>query len=111
MIAEKNAKSMKRPDFAIQQRIIDENNLYNAEFYDKKMKLLGINAGWFEKNKKFEVSKNKKIHEGKIRNELSLNNQAVKMVRREKLRQLYLQELNQYEQELNSKGLSIVKER
>lgn len=110
MLEDKAAQSLK-PDFAIQQRIQEEENLYNADFYDKKMKLLGINAGWFEKNKKYEVMKNKRIHDGKIRNELSLTNQEIKMRRRQKLRELYLQELNQYEAELNQRGLSIVKER
>ena len=75
------------------------------------MKLLGINANWFEKNKKFEVQKVKRINDKKIRNELTLTNSEIKLRRRERLHELYLKELSQYENELNEMGLSIVKER
>ena len=105
MIGDQSKPSCLRADYAIHQRINQDNQLYNADFYDKKMKLLGINANWFEKNKKFEVQKVKRINDKKIRNELTLTSSEIK------LHELYLEELSQYENELNEMGLSIVKER
>lgn len=100
-----------RPDNAIQERVREETDKYNAEFYDKKMKQLGINAAWFEKNKKLEVQRGKRINDKNMKSELNLSFQEIKMVRRLRLRELYLRELEQYEIELNQRGLSIVKER
>ena len=111
MIGDQTKASCLRADYAIYQRINQDHQLYNADFYDKKMKLLGINANWFEKNKKFEVQKVKRINDKKIRNELTLTNSEIKLRRRERLHELYLKELSQYENELNEMGLSIVKER
>ena len=111
MIGDQSKPSCLRADYAIHQRINQDNQLYNADFYDKKMKLLGINANWFEKNKKFEVQKVKRINDKKIRNELTLTSWAIKLRRRQRLHELYLEELSQYENELNEMGLSIVKER
>ena len=111
MFGQVTKASYLRPDYAIQQRAIVEEQLYNADFYDKKMKMLGISSAWFEKNKKLEVQKTKRINEKKIRNELILTNTEIKLRRQRRLRELYLYELEMYEDELSAKGLSIVKER
>lgn len=89
MLQNKTKTSMLRADYAIQQRVNQENKLYDADYYDKKMKLLGVNANWFEKNQKFEVLKNKKINDGRIRTELTLTNQEVKYRKRQRLLELY----------------------
>lgn len=100
-----------RADYAINERIKEEEKLYNADFYDKKMKMLGINADWFEKNKKMEVAKTKKINDNTIRKELSFTSKEIKIRRRQRLHELYLAELSMYENELSNRGLAIVKER
>ena len=64
-----------------------------------------------EKNKKLEVQTTKRINEKRIRNELILTNSEIKLRRQRRLRELYLYELEMYEDELSAKGLSIVKER
>lgn len=89
MLQNKAKSSFLRADYAIQQRVTQENKLYDADFYDKKMKLLGVNANWFEKNQKFEVLKNKRINDGRIRTELTLTNQEVKYRKKQRLLELY----------------------
>ena len=54
---------------------------------------------------------NKKINYSRVVSDMKLSFQEIKMRRRQRLRELYLQELDQYEMELSQKGLSIVKER
>ena len=50
------------------------------------------------------------MNDKRIRNELTLTNQEIKMRRRVRLHELYVVELGLYEEELNKMGLSIVKE-
>ena len=100
-----------RPDYLVQQREIYEKKLAEATAYDQKMRIIGINAAWSEKNQKFQVQNAKKRNEQRMRNEIENTYEEIKMRRRVRLRELYILEMNMYEKELAEKGLSIVKER
>ena len=99
-----------RPDYLIQQREMQERKLAEATEYDQKMKLIGINANWSEKNQKFQVQNAKKRNEQRMRSEIENTYEEIKMRRRVRLRELYIIEMDMYEKELAAKGLSIVKE-
>ena len=100
-----------RPDYLVQQREIQERKLAEATEYDQKMKLIGINANWSEKNQKFQVQNAKRRNEQRMRSEIENTYEEIKMRRRVRLRELYIIEMEMYEKELAQKGLSIVKER
>ena len=100
-----------RPDYLVQQREAQEKKLAAATEYDQKMKLIGINANWSEKNQKFQVQNAKRRNEQRMRNEIENTYEEIKMRRRVRLRELYVLEMDMYEKELAAKGLSIVKER
>ena len=100
-----------RPDYLIQQREIQESKIADATEYDQKMKIIGINTTWSEKNQKFQVQNAKKRNEQRMRNEIENTYEEIKMRRRVRLRELYVLEMDMYEKELAAKGLSIVKER
>ena len=100
-----------RPDYLIQQREIQERKIADATEYDQKMKIIGINTTWSEKNQKFQVQNAKRRNEQRMRNEIENTYEEIKMRRRVRLRELYVLEMDMYEKELAAKGLSIVKER
>ena len=100
-----------RPDYLVQQREIQERKIADATEYDQKMKLIGINTTWSEKNQKFQVQNAKRRNEQRMRNEIENTYEEIKMRRRVRLRELYVLEMDMYEKELATKGLSIVKER
>ena len=100
-----------RPDYLIQQREMQERKIADATEYDQKMKIIGINTTWSEKNQKFQVQNAKKRNEQRMRNEIENTYEEIKMRRRVRLRELYVLEMDMYEKELAAKGLSIVKER
>ena len=100
-----------RPDYLIQQRELQERKIADATEYDQKMKIIGINTTWSEKNQKFQVQNAKKRNEQRMRNEIENTYEEIKMRRRVRLRELYVLEMDMYEKELAAKGLSIVKER
>lgn len=75
------------------------------------MKSIGENASWFETQQKFEVKKQKRINDIIINKELSLTHKDIKRHRYFMLKDLYLRELKEFENELNEIGLSIIKER
>ena len=100
-----------RPDYLVQQREIQERKLAEATEYDQKMKLIGINANWSEKNQKFQVQNAKRRNEQRMRNEIENTYDEIKMRRKVRLQELYVIEMEMYEKELAQKGLSIVKER
>ena len=100
-----------RPDYLVQQREIQERKLAEAIEYDQKMKIIGINASWSEKNQKFKVQNEKRRNEQRMRNEIENTYEEIKMRRKVRLQELYVIEMEMYEKELASKGLSIDKER
>ena len=100
-----------RPDYLVQRREMEERKIANAAEYDKKMKLIGINTDWAEKNQKFHIQNAKKRNEQRMRNEIINTYEEIKMRRRVRLQELYELEMEMYEKELAQKGLSIIKER
>ena len=100
-----------RPDYLVQQREIQERKLAEAIEYDQKMEIIGINASWSEKNQKFKVQNEKRRNEQRMRNEIENTYEEIKMRRKVRLQELYVIEIEMYEKELASKGLSIDKER
>ena len=100
-----------RPDYLIQQREIQEKKIADATEYDQKMKIIGINTTWSEKNQKFQVQNAKRRNEQRMRSEIENTYEEIKMRRRVRLHELYVLEMDMYEKELAAKGLSIVKER
>ena len=100
-----------RPDYLVQRREMEERKIANAAEYDKKMKLIGINTNWAEKNQKFHIQNAKIRNEQRMRNEISNTYEEIKLRRRVRLQESYRIEMDMYEKELASQGLSIVKER
>ena len=100
-----------RPDYLVQRREMEERKIANAAEYDKKMKLIGINTNWAEKNQKFHIQNAKIRNEQRMRNEISNTYEEIKLRRRVRLQELYRIEMDMYEKELAFQGLSIVKER
>ena len=100
-----------RPDYLVQRREMEKRKIANAAEYDKKMKLIGINTNWAEKNQKFHIQNAKIRNEQRMRNEISNTYEEIKLRRRVRLQELYRIEMDMYEKELASQGLSIVKER
>lgn len=111
MFPDKYVKRKLDPELFIKNRIKNEEKFKVSDMYDKKLKNIGVNAYWFESQQKFEVKKQKKINDINIRGELILTHKDIKKHRYFQLKDLYLNEMKQYENELNSLGLSIVKER
>ena len=100
-----------RPDYLVQKKELEERKIADAAEYDKKLKLIGINTIWAEKNQKFHIQNAKIRNEQRMRNEIINTYEEIKMRRRVRLQELYSIEMDVYEKELASKGLSIVKER
>ena len=75
------------------------------------MAAIGRTTEWHEIQQKYEVSKASKRNDLQIKQELEQANQEIKIIRRHKLKQLYEREMEEFEAELNSKGLAIVKDR
>lgn len=111
MFSDKPPKTKTNPEILIQNRIKQEEKFKVADSYDKKMKTIGTNAYWFETQQKFEVKKGKKINDNLINKELNLTHKDIKKHRYFQLKDLYLREMAEYERELNSMGLAIIKER
>ena len=100
-----------RPDYLVQKREMEERKIADATQYDQKMKLIGINTDWAEKNQKFHIQNAKIRNEQRMRNEIINTYEEIKLRRRVRLQELYSIEMDMYEKELAEKGLSIVKER
>ncbi len=111
MLQQPQTKSFLRPDFAINTRIKNDEKLLDATGYDRMLKKIGVNVDWYESQQKYEVKKMKKSNDKRIKQELVLTNDEIKKRRKEKLKELYTDESEVFEQELNSLGLAIVKER
>ena len=111
MYTDKKSKTKLNPEIFINNRIKTEEKFKIAESYDKKMRDIGLNAYWFETQQKFEVKKQKKINDSNINGELTLTHKDIKKHRYFQLKDLYLYEMQQYEKELNERGLAIIKER
>ncbi len=81
-----------RPEYLIQNRIMQQEKLKHMEDYDRKLKTIGVNTGWFESQQKYEVKKQKRTNDDKIMSELLLTTKEIKLRRHHKLKELYLYE-------------------
>jgi hypothetical protein len=81
-----------RPEYLIQNRIFQQEKLKHMEDYDRKLKTIGVNTGWFESQQKYEVKKQKRTNDDKIMSELLLTTKEIKLRRHHKLKELYLYE-------------------
>lgn len=75
------------------------------------MKTIGLNSNWYERQQSITVNQQKKQNLKNMKNELLQNLAEIKISRRILLKELYDYEASVYENELNLKGLSILKER
>ena len=69
------------------------------------------NAEWHETNDKFAVGKRNQANEKNMAAELEEANQELKILRNQRLKELYTREWEMYEAELNAQGLAILKDR
>jgi hypothetical protein len=90
----KKSNSFLRPDNGIYSRIKFETKYQEANFYDRKMKSIGVSTNWFENQQKMEVKNNKKRNDKNIMKELIMTNLEIKLRRNERLKELYLIEAN-----------------
>ena len=74
------------------------------------MSAIGRTTEWHETQKKYEVQKANKASELSIQNELKEANMELKILRKARLTELYQNEMERYEKELNDMGLAIVKD-
>lgn len=75
------------------------------------MKTIGLNSNWYERQQSITVNQQKKQNLKNMKNELLQNLAEIKISRSILLKELYDYEASVYENELNLKGLSILKER
>lgn len=71
------------------------------------MQGIGRTTDWHETQQKYSVWKNNKANEKKIEAELEQANDDLKVLRNQRLKELYETEMEQYQQELGEMGLSI----
>ena len=100
-----------RPDYHIMQRRARED--YEAHFsaYTNELHAIRRNTEWHEANAKYAVSKRNKMNEQVMASELDQANEELKILRNARLKELYDREWQQWEAELHSQGLAILKDR
>lgn len=57
------------------------------------MKTLGVTADWYESQQKFDIKKKKKSNDIRVKNELMLTNEEIKLRRKAMLKELYCYEM------------------
>ena len=100
-----------KPGWYIDQRIKQDVKFADAELYANKMFGIAANTLWHERQSKFEsgqLNKHKERDEDRMVDEA---NAELKIRRNARLKQLYVQEAEQYEAELAARGLAIYKDR
>ncbi len=101
----------KNPEHAIMQRRAREDYENHFSAYTRELGAIRRNAEWHETNEKFAVGKRNQFNEKNINAELEEANQELKIMRNQRLKELYTNEWEQWERELNSQGLAILKDR
>ena len=104
-------QNWKNPEHAIMQRRAREDYEAHYQGYTRELDAIRRNAEWHETNDKFAVGNRNKINEKNMEAELEEANQELKILRNQRLKELYTREWESYEQELNSMGLAILKDR
>ena len=101
----------RNPEHAIMQRRAREDYTNHFSAYTRELDAIRRNAEWHETNEKFAVSKRNQFNEKNIDAELEQANEELKILRNQRLRELYTREWEQFERELNAQGLAILKDR
>ena len=75
------------------------------------MQAIGRTTAWHEGQQKYEVKKRNQQNAKIMEAELKHANKELKVLRHERLKELYKQEMEAYEDELNKMGFAILKDR
>lgn len=75
------------------------------------MNAIGRTTAWHEGHQRFEVLRQNQANEKTMQTELKHANAELKVLRHERLLQLYTEEQRQQEAELNEMGFAIYKDR
>uniref|UniRef100_A0A0G4HZ00 Uncharacterized protein n=1 Tax=Chromera velia CCMP2878 TaxID=1169474 RepID=A0A0G4HZ00_9ALVE len=100
-----------RSDYAMLKRAQQNDKQEAIEKYAASLQFASSNAQWFEKSSKAAFSIQQARQESFIKEELSNAAAELQKRRRARLKALYEAEHKSYEDKLNSKGLSIHRER
>eukprot|EP01025_Chloroclados_australasicus_P029698 TRINITY_DN2967_c0_g1_i1.p4 TRINITY_DN2967_c0_g1~~TRINITY_DN2967_c0_g1_i1.p4 ORF type:complete len:103 (-),score=11.38 TRINITY_DN2967_c0_g1_i1:250-558(-) len=90
------------------QRLLYQNDKYaRADEYAKDVTIGTLNSVWHEKS--YQKSGCRPPDTSQAKQEVEAGNRALKLLRKERLRQLLAREREQYEHELNAMGLAFTK--
>ena len=95
--AGRQAAPWRNPEHAIQQKRAREDYIGNYQNYTRELDAIRRNAEWHETNEKFAVGKRNAANEKNIDAELAQANEELKILRNQRLRELYTAEWQQYE--------------
>ena len=100
-----------KPEHAIHKRRERENYEQYLTSYTRELDAIKRTAEWHETKEKFAVCQKNHANDKKIDAELEQANEELKILRNRRLTELYTREWQQWEAELNSQGLAILKDR
>ena len=92
----------RNPEHAIMQRRAREDYENHYQNYTRELDAIRRNAEWHETNEKNSVGKRNAANERNMNAELEQANQELKILRNQRLRELYTRDWEQYEIELNA---------
>jgi len=75
------------------------------------MMAVGRTTEWHEGHQKYEVLRRNQQNEKVIQAELKTANAELKVLRHQRMKQLYMEEAEAYERELNTQGFAVLKDR
>ena len=101
----------RNPEHAIMQGRAREDYLGNFQNYTRELHAIRRNAEWHETTEKYSVAKRNAANDRNMDAELAEANQELKILRNQRLKELYTREWQQWEAELNAQGLAIHKDR
>ena len=82
-----------------------------ANIFYFRMQAIGRTTQWHESQQKFEVQRQQKKNDKLMKEELKHANDELKVLRHERLLNLYKEEAQSHEAELNQLGFAILKDR
>ena len=95
----------------IAQRRAREDHEAHYDAYTRELNAIRRNSEWHEAKQKFAVGKANILNERNMEVELEQANRELKILRNQRLRELYQSEWQQHEKELNDQGLAIHQDR
>ena len=105
------ASKWNKADHAIMQRRAQEDHESHYGNYVREIQAIARVATWHETNQKYAVQKKNHANDLAINAELQQANEELKILRHKRLKELYTNEWQAYEAELNEQGLAILKDR